>query len=68
LSIWKHPDSVQIIAEWTDDNRDLERLSNGGCHTNISSACKSSLKTGKRLELDRTGLEKNWTAFLVFDI
>jgi hypothetical protein len=34
----------------------------------INSACKSSLKTGKKPELDRTGLEKNWTAVLVFDI
>ena len=34
----------------------------------ITSVCKSSLRTGKRLQLDWTGLEKNQTAVLVFDI
>ena len=33
-----------------------------------TSVCKSSLRTGKRPQMDRTGPEKNRTAVLVFDI
>ena len=38
------------------------------CCVHTRPLCKSGLRTGKRPELDRTGLEKNRTAILVFDI